>query len=99
MVAANSIAIKIARVTKDTPEPEYGKIFRDDSGESTGVFHTILPSENPFTNILLVATTELKEEAIKTACYDYNKEEMTAVIDATVGKVSQMILSPIRMLE
>ncbi len=87
MVAANSLALKIAGVTRDSPEPEYGKIFRDEYGEPIGVFHTILPSANPFRDILPVATTELKEEAIKKACHDYNSEGMTMVIDATVGAV------------
>lgn len=48
MVAANSLALKIGGVTRDTPEPEYGKIFRDASNEPTGVFLTILPSADPF---------------------------------------------------
>jgi predicted amidohydrolase YtcJ len=86
MVSVNSLALQLAGVTKDSPEPEYGKIFRDESGEPIGVFHTILPSANPFKDILPVATTELKEEAIKKACRDYNSMGMTTVIDATVGK-------------
>jgi predicted amidohydrolase YtcJ len=87
MVAANSLALEIARVTKETPEPQYGKIFRDESMEPTGIFHTILPSANPFIDVLPVATTELKEKAIVKACQDYNSEGMTSVIDASVGKV------------
>lgn len=87
MVSANSLAMQLAGVTKDSPEPEYGKIFRDENGEPIGVFHTILPSANPFTSILPMATTSLKEEAIKKACHDYNSEGMTTVIDATVGAV------------
>jgi predicted amidohydrolase YtcJ len=86
MVSVNSLALQLAGVTKDSSEPEYGKIFRDESGEPIGVFHTILPSANPFKDILPVATTELKEEAIKKACRDYNSMGMTTVIDATVGK-------------
>jgi len=87
MIAVNSSALEIAGVTKDSPEPEYGKIFRDQSMEPTGLFHTILPSANPFIRVLPIATTQLKEKAILKACYDYNSEGMTTVIDATVGKV------------
>ena len=86
MVAANSLALKIGGVTRDSPEPEYGKIFRDEKNEPTGVFLTILPSADPFRHAFPVATTELKERAIVKACHDYNSEGMTTVIDATVGK-------------
>jgi predicted amidohydrolase YtcJ len=34
---ANSMALDIAGVTKDTPDPGGGKIYRDDNGEATGV--------------------------------------------------------------
>ncbi|TRO52925.1 amidohydrolase, partial [Candidatus Bathyarchaeota archaeon] len=87
MVASNSCAMRIAGVTKESPEPEYGKIFRDENGEPIGVFHTILPSADPYRDILPVATTGLKEEAIKKACHDFNSEGMTMVVDATVGAV------------
>jgi len=33
---ANSLALEIAGITKDTPQPEGGNIGRDDSGEPTG---------------------------------------------------------------
>lgn len=35
---ANTRAVELAGVTKDTPDPEGGKIIRDASGKSTGVF-------------------------------------------------------------
>ena len=85
-IAVNSCALKIAGVNRDTPQPEYGEIYKDEAGEPTGLFLTILPSADPFRNILPVATTQLKEKAIVKACHDYNSEGMTAVIDATVGK-------------
>lgn len=87
MVAANSLAIELAGVNKDTPDPEYGKIFKDVNGEPTGVFHTILPSANPFVDMMPKITTERKEEAIIRACHDYNSEGMTLIVDATVGAV------------
>ncbi|TGB04051.1 amidohydrolase [Halobacillus salinus] len=36
---ANSRAIEMAGITKDTPDPQGGVIVRDDKGESTGYFH------------------------------------------------------------
>lgn len=38
MSLANSLAVKLARVTKDTPEPAGGEIVRDAQGEPTGIF-------------------------------------------------------------
>jgi predicted amidohydrolase YtcJ len=86
-ITVNSRALELAGVTKDTPEPKYGKIYRDDSGEPTGLFLTILPSADPFLEILPKATTQLKEKAIVKACHDFNSEGMTTVIDAEVGTV------------
>jgi predicted amidohydrolase YtcJ len=37
-VWANTLAMRIAGVTRDTPNPPGGEIVRDDSGEPTGVF-------------------------------------------------------------
>lgn len=34
---ANSLALEIAGITKDTPDPHHGKIERDDKGEATGL--------------------------------------------------------------
>jgi predicted amidohydrolase YtcJ len=86
-VLVNSLALELAGINKDTPDPEYGKIFKNENGESTGLFLTILPSADPFLDILPKATTELKEKAILKACHDFNSEGMTTVIDAEVGKV------------
>jgi hypothetical protein len=37
MVVCNSLALKLARITRDTPDPPGGVIVRDASGEPTGV--------------------------------------------------------------
>ena len=38
MSLANSLAVKLAGVTKDTPEPAGGEIVRNAQGEATGIF-------------------------------------------------------------
>jgi predicted amidohydrolase YtcJ len=38
MSLANSLAIRLAGVTRDTPDPEGGTIVRDAAGEPTGIF-------------------------------------------------------------
>jgi predicted amidohydrolase YtcJ len=85
MVAVNSLALKIAGVDKGTPDPPYGKIYRDERGEPTGVFLTILPSADPFLAHMPKFNVSQKEEAIKRACMDYNAEGFTAVVDPGVG--------------
>lgn len=35
--AVNSLALKLAGITRDTPDPEGGRIDRDESGEPTGI--------------------------------------------------------------
>lgn len=35
---ANSEALRVARITKNTPDPSDGVIFRDEEGEPTGIF-------------------------------------------------------------
>jgi len=84
-VASNSLALKLAGINRDTPDPEYGKVYKDEKGEPTGVFLTILPSANPYEAMMPKITTRRKEEAIVKACHDYNSEGMTTVVDATVG--------------
>ena len=85
MVSANTMALKKAGVTRETPDPEYGRIQRDKDGEPTGVFLTILPSANPFLDVMPSFSTGQKEEAIVRACHDYNTEGMTMVVDPGVG--------------
>ncbi|MEC1524965.1 amidohydrolase [Neobacillus niacini] len=53
IVAVNSKVLELARITKDTPDPQGGKIDRDENGEPTGVLRenakdllaTIIPSK------------------------------------------------------
>ncbi len=39
MLVANSYALKLAGITKDTPDPEGGKIGRDENGEPDGILY------------------------------------------------------------
>ncbi|HEX7021180.1 MAG TPA: amidohydrolase [Gemmatimonadaceae bacterium] len=38
MALANSVAMKLAGITRDTPSPDGGTIVRDEAGEPTGIF-------------------------------------------------------------
>lgn len=85
MISVNSLALNIAGVTRDTPDPPYGRIYRDERGEPTGVFLTILPSADPFLSVMPKFSTSQKEEAIVKACSDYNAEGFTTVVDPGIG--------------
>jgi predicted amidohydrolase YtcJ len=80
---ANSVALRLARVTKDTPEPVGGVIVRDSSREPTGVFKDAAqdlieraipnPSEGEF------------EEAIRAGLAEARRVGVTSVEDMALG--------------
>ena len=65
---ANSLALELAGITKDTPDPHHGKIERDEEGEATGllresakdlVYHIMPPyTEDEFYRGLLIVYDE-----------------------------------------
>jgi len=80
---ANSIAMKLAGIDGDTPDPVGGKIIRDDDGHATGVFidkaMSLIGANVPQPN---------KAEgraAIKAAVATLLSEGMTSVHDAGIG--------------
>jgi len=78
MGVANTKALEIAGITKDTPDPEFGVIERDEGGEPTGLLRgraTTLVTE------AIRWTLEDKEKAIKQACSDYHSVGFTTVIE------------------
>jgi len=81
LLVANSVALKIAGVTKKTKDPVGGRIVRDAKGEPTGMLE-----ESPAMNLvrLHVPPVGIPEtmKAIKTACKSFNEVGITSVIDA-----------------
>ncbi len=78
MGVANTRALEIAGITKDTPDPEFGVIERDESGEPTGLLRgraTTLVTD------AIRWTLEDKEKAIKQACSDYHSVGFTTIIE------------------
>lgn len=78
MGVANSQALELAGITKDTPDPEHGVIDRDENGEPTGLLRG--RATNLVTDIL-AWTREDKEKAIRQACKDFNSVGFTTVIE------------------
>lgn len=80
---ANSKALELAGVTRDTPDPEGGKIGRDETGEPNGLFY-----ENSAMGIIDEAVPPLTEEqliqAIESIGRVMNGFGLTSCIDANM---------------
>jgi predicted amidohydrolase YtcJ len=81
---ANSAAMKLAGITRETPDPPGGVIDRDDGGEPTGVLKE--------TAMKLVAkhippgSHEQMREAIRMMAREFNREGMTGAKDPGIGR-------------
>ncbi|MFA9496125.1 MAG: amidohydrolase, partial [Candidatus Bathyarchaeota archaeon] len=78
MGVANSKALELAGITKDTPDPEYGVIEKDENGTPTGLLRgraTRLVTDK------IVWSQEDKIKAIRQACDDYHSVGFTSVIE------------------
>jgi len=78
MGVANTRALEIAGITKDTPDPEFGVIERNEDGEPTGLL------KGRATTLVTDAikwTLEDKEKAIRQACSDFHSVGFTTVIE------------------
>lgn len=59
-VIVNSLALKLAGVTRGTPDPQGGQIYRDSDGEPTGL---LMDNASRFIRKFLPRPTELQKEA------------------------------------
>jgi len=59
-VIANSLALKLAGVTRDTPDPQGGQIYKDSKGEPTGL---LMDNASRFIRKFLPHPTEAQKEA------------------------------------
>lgn len=80
---ANSRAMEMASISKDTPDPTGGKIIRDARGEATGVF--IDAAESYINEIVPAPTAKERELALEKALDQMAKMGLTSVHDAGVG--------------
>jgi predicted amidohydrolase YtcJ len=82
--ALNTAALKRAGITKDTPEPEDGKIIRDAKGEPTGL---VLGARRLVSPLLTERTTTFEDmlEALVKMEQAYNKVGLTSVIDRSLS--------------
>ena len=84
-VWVNSLALRLAGVTKDTPDPEGGAIERDPAtGEPTGVFRE-LSAIGLIMKVVPLLTKEEKREAILSAMATMNANGITSYTDSALG--------------
>ena len=83
-VLANSLALKLAGVTKDTPDPPGGVIVRDPkSGEPTGVLKD--EAQVLVAKVIPRPSESAMEEALRAALKEAARVGLTSIHDITVG--------------
>ena len=82
---ANSKALDLAGITKDTPDPEGGKIERDPStGEPTGIFKE-LSAQALINKIVPLYNKAQKKETIISAMKQFNANGITSYTEGALG--------------
>lgn len=89
-VWANSAALELAGVTKDTPDPEGGVIDRDENGEPTGLFRET--AEGLIYRVVPPATEDDQRKALRLSSNQMLSYGITGFTDAgiTIGTVANM---------
>ena len=78
MGVANSRALELAGITKDTSDPEFGIIEKDANNEPTGLLRGWA---SPLVTDIIKWSHEDKLKAIQQACRDYHSVGFTTVIE------------------
>lgn len=79
--AVNSKALELAKITKDTPDPEGGEIDRDPTGEPTGVLRST--AMELVRTVIPVYSVEEIRESIKVVCKEFVKYGITSATVVT----------------
>jgi len=82
---ANAKAMEMAEITKDTPDPEGGKIYKDPgTGVPTGILANA--AQSMITRLMPPLTVEQREKAFEIAGEELLKNGLTSVHDARISK-------------
>jgi predicted amidohydrolase YtcJ len=82
---ANAKALKLAGITKDTPDPEGGKIYKHpETGEPTGILANA--AQGMVTRLMPPLTLEQREKAFEIAGEELLKNGLTTVHEARTTK-------------
>ena len=79
----NSMAMRLAGISKDTPDPQGGRIIRNNQGNATGIF--IDAAEGYISSIVPESTPRERELALEKALDQMASVGLTGVHDAGVG--------------
>ncbi len=79
----NSKAMELANINKDTPDPQGGKIIRDENGEATGIF--IDNAKDHVTKAIPEPTYEERKLALEEGLGKLAREGLTSVHDAGIS--------------
>lgn len=79
LAVANSMALKLASIDAFTPDPEEGKIAKDDSGIPTGVLRELAP--NLIKNVIPEVSQKTLLENMEKAIFDANRLGLTSIHD------------------
>lgn len=91
---ANKRALALAGITKDTPDPENGKILRDEkSGEPTGIL--LNRAQDLVAKVIPPMTLDQAKNAIELAAHECLRNGLTEVHDA---QVTPLMLEAFRAL-
>jgi predicted amidohydrolase YtcJ len=80
---ANSVALRLAGIDRNTPDPPGGVIDRDEAGEPTGVLKE--SAMGLVTRLIPPPHADLMREAIATMADELNRECMTGAKDPGIG--------------
>jgi len=80
-IVCNSLAIRLAGVTRATPDPPGGVIVRDATGEPSGVFKDA--AQELVTTVIPADTSEEKADALRAALAEAARVGVTSIHDIT----------------
>jgi len=84
MALANSVALKMANVTRDTADPPGGTIVRDANGDPTGVLKDA--AQSFVDRVTPSATIEERVGALRAGLAEAARNGVTAFVDMSVGE-------------
>jgi len=93
-VLANSRALALAKITASTPDPIGGKIWRDASGEPTGLLEDA--AHAVFATLVPQATAEENVTAAKAALRAMNRQGVTGFLDAAAAEEDIVAFTAVR---